>query len=94
MELKHYITILWRRKWVIVLTVLVATVASAIVSYYFMVPMYRTSATIWVPTTDLSNTTSTGDIQLADRLINTYVVLAGSDPVLRETKRGSGARRG
>jgi polysaccharide biosynthesis transport protein len=88
MELKFYLAILRRRIWVILLTVLVATIASAVVSYS-MVPRYKASTTIWVPTV-VSSDATTGEIQLADRLINTYVTLATSGPVLRELEATTG----
>jgi len=90
MELKHYLLVLRRRIWVIIFTVLVATIAATYVAYIFLPAKYVTSATIWVPTTNTDATSSTGEIQLADRLINTYVTLATSGPVLRELESVTG----
>ncbi len=82
MELKFYMTILRRRLWLILLTMLVASGATAWWSYS-QAPSYKASVTVWVPTTG-DNDANTGDIQLADRLMNTYAELATSGPVIRE----------
>src|SRR5262245_37502217 len=83
MELKLYLSILWRRKWVVIITVLIATSIIAIGSYQWLSPKYVAAATLWVPTTN-SDGASTGDVLLADRLMNTYAALATSRPVLEE----------
>ena len=90
MELRHYLTILWRRKWVVILTVALTTIVVAIGTYSLMIPYYAASATLWVPTSDAQGATGVGDIQLADRLINTYMELSASGPVLAELEQRLG----
>jgi non-specific protein-tyrosine kinase len=83
MELRSYIKILRRRIWVVVFTAIVAASAAAYLAY-LMPPRYVASATLWVPTTADVGSVRTGEVPLADRLMNTYAALATSGPVLRE----------
>lgn len=82
MELKYYSAILRRRIWIVLFTALIAASVAAFWSYSLQAS-YTASAMIWVPTTNDVDT-STGDVQLADRLMNTYAQLATSGAVLRE----------
>lgn len=85
MELKSYLTVLGRRKWVVVLTVLLVSFLTALASRE-MVPRYAATATLWVPASS-GGSVGNGDILLNDRLINTYAELATSYPVLLELQR-------
>lgn len=91
MELRQYLSVLWRRKWAIIVTVVVATTAVAIGSYS-LTPEYIATATLWVPASTGDNVGS-GDILLNDRLMNTYAELTTSDPVLAELERRLGVSR-
>lgn len=86
MELKFYLAILWRRKWIIIATVLLTTIITAIGSYR-LTPIYSATATMWVPASNGSNPVGSGDILLNDRLINTYSELTTSSPVLAELQQ-------
>ena len=92
MELRSYLAILVRRKWVIIITVTVTAMVTAIGSYYFLTPKYVASATLWVPTMRGQTSTGTGDILLADRLMNTYATISTSDPVLTELEQRLGTK--
>lgn len=85
MELRSYAVVLWRRKWVVVITMLFTALATAFGSYYWLAPKYVASATLWVPTIGPQGA-GVGDIMLADRLINTYATLVTSRPVLLELR--------
>ncbi len=84
MELKQYISILWRRKWVIILTTLVTLVA-VIIGTLVTRPTYTATTTLRIASS-ASGTISYYDYMYADRLMNTYVKLATSTPVLDELK--------
>ena len=81
MNLKVYLAILWGNKWVILTTVLV-TVAVVTTLTFMITPTYTATATLRVATA-ASGTVSYSDYMYADRLMNTYVKLATSSPVLR-----------
>lgn len=84
MELGAYLTILWRRKWVIVVTVAV-TVTVVVIGTLMATPKYVASATLRVLTT-ASGSVDWVDYNIfyADRLMNTYAEIATSGPVLEE----------
>src|SRR5687768_9675952 len=83
MELKKYSSVLGKRIWTVIVTAVVIAAITAVGSYYFLVPSYESSATVWVPTTS-GDGGNTGDVLMGERLINTYAALALSRPVLQE----------
>ena len=82
MDLKPYISILWRRMWVIIFTV-VATMVVVIIGTHLQTPIYQSSTTLRIATSAGSQM-SYQDYQYVDRLMNTYIQIATSDPVLAE----------
>ncbi|MBN1427337.1 MAG: polysaccharide biosynthesis tyrosine autokinase [Anaerolineae bacterium] len=86
MNLSQYLQILWRRKQIIIATALVATI-TATVGKLSKPPIYTTSATIHIPTiTGGSQDYRTYDLNYSDRIMNTYVSIATSSPVLGELR--------
>jgi succinoglycan biosynthesis transport protein ExoP len=84
MELRTYLAILWRRKWVIAVT-LVVTVTVVVIGTLMATPKYVASTTLRV----LTATGGSVDwveyhVMYADRLMNTYAQIATSGPVLEE----------
>lgn len=82
MDLGYYLTILWRRKWVIVST-LVSVLAVVAVGDYFATRIYTATATLRVAASvqAINNPTLHN---YKDELMNTYVQVATSRPVLME----------
>jgi succinoglycan biosynthesis transport protein ExoP len=90
MELGAYLAILWRRKWVIAVTVAV-TVTVVVMGTLMMTPQYEASATLRVMTaTGGSADWVNYEVMYTDRLMNTYVEIATSRPVLGELVRRLG----
>lgn len=84
MDLKAYLAILWRRKWVIAITAIV-TVTVAVIGTFVMTPVYEASTTLRVPTARRGSADWVDyDVGYADRLMNTYAQIATSGPVLEE----------
>jgi polysaccharide biosynthesis transport protein len=85
MELRTYLAILWRRKWVIAITVAV-TVTVVVIITLMATPIYMTSAMLRVATAAGGSVEAVryNDIMYADRLMNTYTKIATSSPVLEE----------
>jgi tyrosine-protein kinase len=79
MELRDYLTIFWRRKWVIIFTFLV-TGAVVIVVTVKTTPIYTASTLLRIAT----SAAGTVNYSYADRLTSTYVKLATTKPVLDE----------
>jgi capsular polysaccharide biosynthesis protein len=82
MELRQYVDILWRRKWMVLLTAMV-TVAVVAVGTYRMTPVYATSTTVRVALAH-SGSMEYADYMYAERLMNTYVEILHSRPMLQE----------
>jgi succinoglycan biosynthesis transport protein ExoP len=90
MELRNYIAIFWRRKWVIAVT-LVVTVTVVVIGTLMATPTYAASTTLRVLTTTSGSVDWVDyDIMYADRLMNTYANIATSGPVLEELVRRLG----
>jgi polysaccharide biosynthesis transport protein len=82
MELKHYINIIWRRKWIVILTVIV-TMGMVILGTHLQTPIYQASTTLRIATSAGSQL-SYQDYMYADRLMNTYSEISTSGPVMAE----------
>lgn len=82
MELQNYLTILWRRKW-IVMTVTAVTLVVVVIGTILMTPIYQASTTLRVATAAQGSLDSVQFVTTyADRLMNTYVKIATSGPLL------------
>jgi len=88
MDLQQYLTILWRRKWIIVITVLMTEIVVVIV-FLKMTPIYSATTTIRISSTTVGSL-SYQDYVNADRKMNTYIKLATTSPVLDELKQRLG----
>jgi succinoglycan biosynthesis transport protein ExoP len=82
MDLGAFLTILLARKWLILWTTAVTVVAAGVV-VFLLPPTYEASATLRVRTTPSQSVIGRDDLLYADRLMNTYLKLATSKPVLR-----------
>ena len=84
MNLKTYLSILGRRKWVLLAT-LVVTLAVTVAGTRLMKPVYTASAKLHVTTAPRGTLGSLErDLPYSDRLMNTLVELAASGPVRDE----------
>ncbi len=82
MELRTYLAVLWRRKWVIAITVAV-TLVVVVIGTLMMTPSYEAFSTIRIAIA-AGGPVSYTDYMYAERLMNTYAELATSGPVLEE----------
>ncbi len=88
MELRRYINILWRRKWVIIFTILV-TMIIVVLGTGMQTPKYRASAVLRIAAS--SNGAMTySDYVRATQMTNTYVEIATSRPILDKLKEQLG----
>lgn len=93
MELRRYLEILWRRKWVIVVTATAALVVTVIGSV-MATPTYTASVTLRVSTPSEGSVSWVRyDVSYADRLMKTYAEIATSGPVLAEVQDRLGLNR-
>jgi polysaccharide biosynthesis transport protein len=89
MELQKYFTVLWRRKWVIMITMTV-TMIVVIVGTLMIKPTYSASVILRIATSTNITAGTASDYMYADRLINTYVTISTSKIVLDELKQQLG----
>ncbi len=88
MEINDILAILNRRKWVVILTAITLIVVVTI-GTQMMPPTYQSTATLRIATASGSYS-SYNDYMFADRLINTYVRVATSKPLLDELSKQLG----
>lgn len=84
MELQSYINILWRRKLPILLT-LIATLTTVVIATKRIIPVYEASAVLRIAVS-AGGSLSYSDYMYADRLMNTYIEIATSGPIMDELK--------
>lgn len=80
MEIRDFLDTLWRRKWVIVFTFILTVVVAAVGSYV-VTPTYTASALVRVASAP-NPLTERADVQYAIRVMNTYAIIARSQPLL------------
>jgi non-specific protein-tyrosine kinase len=80
MELKTYLAILWRRKWVIAITAVVTVLVTA-VGALILPPTYEASTTLRIAPAG-GGSTSYMELMYATQLRNTFAQIATSDMVL------------
>lgn len=90
MDIRAYLSVLRRRKWLIVLTTVVAVVV-AIIGTAITPPTYSASTTLRLVTAVSGSIDDPRyDLTYADRLMNTYTKITTSGPVLSELTRRLG----
>jgi capsular exopolysaccharide synthesis family protein len=88
MELRTYLQIFERRKWVIALTAII-TITVAVVGTLLTTPVYEASTTLRIPTARRGSADWVDyDVGYADRLMNTYARITTSGPALNELAKG------
>jgi capsular polysaccharide biosynthesis protein len=82
MELRDYLSILWRRKWLIIFTVAIAVGVAATVSWLIK-PQYLATVTIRISTARSGSAGySQYNLDYSDRLMNTYANIITSRPLV------------
>lgn len=77
--------VLWKRKWLILLSSLTVALLYYLGTVIFVVPYYATSATLYANnsnTTDISTSITSSELSASARLVDTYAAIILSDPIL------------
>jgi len=82
MELRQYLITIWRWKWLILATVLIAVLGSYIASRA-ATPLYRTTTTLMVGQATQNPDPNSSDLRTGQDLAHTYVELARHYPILQ-----------
>jgi non-specific protein-tyrosine kinase len=80
-ELLDFIGIIWRRKWLVVATIVLAVII-AFVGNFLIKPVYTASALIRVSASP--NPLDRADLGYVQTLMNTYTIIANTKPVLSQ----------
>ena len=91
MELRKYFDLFWRRKVLIIVTVIV-TIAVVGTGTYYITPVYKASTVLRIAMS-AGGPLDYSDYMATDRLMNTYVEIATSRPVLEELVKRLGLTR-
>ena len=84
MKLRDLTNIFWRRKWIILVT-LIVTMIVVVAGTLLATPIYSTNTTLRIATA-ANGSINYSDYMYADRLINTYVKMSTTKPVFDELK--------
>jgi non-specific protein-tyrosine kinase len=86
MELRSYLSVFSRRKWVIILSVILGTAAAALISF-LSTPQYVGTTTLRVLTSGTGSVTNARpDIAYTERLLNTYARILASNSVRQQLR--------
>ncbi len=88
MNIRSYLSIVNRRKWVILMTFFV-TMVVVILGTHFLTPIYQASTTLRIATSSISQTNYL-DYMYSDRLMNTYIEISASEFVQTELMKRLG----
>jgi capsular exopolysaccharide synthesis family protein len=87
MDIKAYLEILWRRKWIILLTAIIITTLATL-NALSEPPMYQGGATLrLMASAGLSGYVEHGSIMYSERLMNTYARLVRSGPIVEQMQQ-------
>ena len=82
MELRQYLTVIWRWIWLVVLSVIIAASSSYIASRK-VTPIYQTKTTMMVGQVTKNPDPNSGELYTGQQLAYTYIQLARREPVLQ-----------
>lgn len=85
MELGEFLNVLWRRKWLIIAVTVIA-IGIAFVANLVIRPVYTANALIRVSSAPNPLSGRSADIDYIDRLMNTYVIIVGTQQLLAEVR--------
>ncbi len=84
-NIRSYLLILIRRKWIVLITA-VATIGAAALASFFMTPVYAATTTVRVATA-VAGRVEYGDYIYSERLMNTYAEIITTDPILEQVQK-------
>lgn len=90
MELKQYLTLLWRWLWLLLLATLGAAIVALVISILTK-PVYAATATVLINQAPHGDLTDPNALVSGQRLAQTYVELLTKRPVLEEALQSTGA---
>ena len=83
-ELREIFFIIRKRFWMMALITVLALITSAVISFYFLTPVYKASTTLMVVKQDQSTAIDYRDIQFHRQLVQTYGQIIQSRTIARQ----------
>lgn len=81
-DLKQIWLMIWNKKWIILIVVLVFLTLGSVYTFYFVTPEYTASTTLILAKSQSDTEVTTSDVTLNDKLISTYREMAKSDKII------------
>lgn len=81
-DLKQIWLMIWNKKWIILIVVLVFLMLGSVYTFYFVTPEYTASTTLILVKSQSDTEVTTSDVTLNDKLISTYREMAKSDKII------------
>ena len=81
-DLKQIWLMIWNKKWIILIVVLVFLMLGSVYTFYFVTPEYTASTTLILAKSQSDSEVTTSDVTLNDKLISTYREMAKSDKII------------
>jgi capsular polysaccharide biosynthesis protein len=81
-DLKQIWLMIWNKKWMILIVVLVFLMVGSVYTFYFVTPEYTASTTLILVKSQSDTEVTTSDVTLNDKLISTYREMAKSDKII------------
>lgn len=89
-DLKEIINMILKRWWIIVIAALICTIATAIVSFFFLTPVYQSNTTLYIGKkvdTDKNTDLAYNDLLLGSQLVKDYRELVKSRLVANQVMK-------
>ena len=84
-DIKEFFEVLWKRAWIVVILALAGFAAAYSVSVYLIRPQYTSLVDLHVNNSpEMLGTINLADINAAQRLVDTYIVILQNDDVMDE----------
>lgn len=76
---------IFQRLWIVILATVICALGSAVYTKFFITPMYKSTATVYVITKQNTDMITNIDLQTSTSIVNDVLVLVKSRPIVEET---------
>lgn len=90
-NLKSLFVCIYRKVWIVVITVLVFGISSFLITKYVLLPEYQATIRLYVNNkTEATDSLTSSDVSASQSLVDTYIAIIQSDVVLDDIVRSAG----
>lgn len=76
---------IFQKLWIVILATVVCALGTAVFTKFFITPMYKSTATVYVITKQNTDMITNTDLQTSTSIVNDVLILVKSRPVVEET---------